>query len=53
MAKFEGSKKLPFLPVLLIICENWELYFAFNKEDRFKVYGPVGIRNTKSIKHLY
>ncbi|EXK76908.1 hypothetical protein FOQG_18361 [Fusarium oxysporum f. sp. raphani 54005] len=53
VAKFEGSKKLPFLPVLLVVCENWELYFAFNKEDRFEVCGPVGIGNTKSIEHLY
>ncbi|KAF9766553.1 hypothetical protein IL306_001023 [Fusarium sp. DS 682] len=53
VAKFEGSKKLPFLPVVLVVCENWELYFAFDKEDRFEVCGPVGIGNTKSIEHLY
>ncbi|EWZ27812.1 uncharacterized protein FOBCDRAFT_227427 [Fusarium oxysporum Fo47] len=53
VAKFEGSKKLPFLPVILVVCENWELYFAFNKEDRFEVCGPVGIGNTKSIEHFY
>lgn len=53
VAKFEGSKKLPFLPILLVVCENWELYFAFNKQDRFEVCGPVGIGNTKSIEHLH
>ncbi|WKT50713.1 hypothetical protein QSH57_015683 [Fusarium oxysporum f. sp. vasinfectum] len=41
VAKFEGSKKLPFLPVILVVCENWELYSAFNKEDRFEVCGPI------------
>jgi hypothetical protein len=56
VAKFparEGSKKLPFLPVILIVCDSWKLHFAFDKGDRYEVCGGLEIGSTGRIGKLY
>ncbi len=44
---------LPFLPVLLVVCENWELYFAFDREGEFEVCGPLEIGSTVTVDGSY
>lgn len=44
---------LPFLPVLLVVCETWELYFAFDKDDEFEVCGPSEIGSTVTVDGSY
>ncbi|KAH6874266.1 hypothetical protein B0T10DRAFT_541182 [Thelonectria olida] len=44
---------LPFLPVLLVVCENWELYFAFNRESEIEVCGPLEIGSTVTVDGSY
>ena len=44
---------LPFLPVLLVVCENWELYFAFDKGGEFEVCGPLEIGSTVTVDGSY
>ncbi|EEU34810.1 uncharacterized protein NECHADRAFT_55115 [Fusarium vanettenii 77-13-4] len=44
---------LPFLPVLLVVCENWELYFAFDRESEVEVCGPLEIGSTVTVDGSY
>jgi hypothetical protein len=44
---------LPFLPVLLVVCENWELYFAFDREGEFEVCGPLEVGSTVAVDGSY
>lgn len=44
---------LPFLPVLLVVCENWELYFAFDRDVEFEVCGPLEIGSTVTVDGSY
>ncbi|RYO77728.1 hypothetical protein DL766_005245 [Monosporascus sp. MC13-8B] len=44
---------LPFLPVLLVVCENWELYFAFDGDGEFEVCGPLEIGSTVTVDGSY
>ncbi len=44
---------LPFLPVLLVVCENWELYFAFDRDGEFEVCGPLEIGSTVTVDGSY
>lgn len=37
---------LPFFLVLLVVCENWELHFAFDRDGEFEVCGPLEIGST-------
>ncbi|KAK4441963.1 hypothetical protein QBC34DRAFT_314073, partial [Podospora aff. communis PSN243] len=48
-----GTPRLPFLPVLLVVCESWELYFAFDREADFEVCGPLEIGGTKTVEGTY
>ncbi|RSL71774.1 hypothetical protein CEP53_001348 [Fusarium sp. AF-6] len=40
---------LPFLPVLLVVREDWELYFAFDRESEIHVCGPLEIGSTGTV----
>ncbi|KAI5456201.1 hypothetical protein BGZ63DRAFT_475793 [Mariannaea sp. PMI_226] len=56
VAKFparEGSRKLPFLPVVLVVCDSWKLHFAFDKGYRYEVCGGLEIGSTGRIGKLY
>ena len=44
---------LPFLPVILVVCEVWELWFAFDLGDRYDVLGHIKMGATDSIDGLY
>ncbi|RSL77843.1 hypothetical protein CDV31_017304, partial [Fusarium ambrosium] len=44
---------LLFLPALLVVCENWELYFAFDKESEVEVCGPLKIGSTVTVDGSY
>ncbi|KAJ3455186.1 hypothetical protein MRS44_013786 [Fusarium solani] len=44
---------LPFLPVLLVVCENWELYFAFDRDGEVEVCGPLEIGSTVTVDGSY
>ncbi|KAJ4319436.1 hypothetical protein N0V84_006338 [Fusarium piperis] len=48
-----GSLNLPFLPVVLVVCENWELYFAFDRESEIHVCGPLEIGSTLTVDGSY
>ncbi|KAL2187111.1 hypothetical protein L209DRAFT_752975 [Thermothelomyces heterothallicus CBS 203.75] len=52
-ADADTPTNLPFLPVLLVICENWELYFAFDRDDEFEVCGPLEIGSTVTVDGSY
>lgn len=47
------STKLPFLPILLVVCENWELYFSFDRGSEFEVCGPLAIGSTVTVDDSY
>ncbi|KAK3303918.1 uncharacterized protein B0T15DRAFT_557328 [Chaetomium strumarium] len=44
---------LPFLPVLLVVCEKWELYFAFDRDSGFEVCGPLETGSTVTVDGSY
>ncbi|KAL6364340.1 hypothetical protein LRP88_02260 [Fusarium phalaenopsidis] len=44
---------LPFLRVLLAVCENWELCFAIDKENEIEVCGSLEIGTTVIVDGLY
>ncbi|KAJ3453630.1 hypothetical protein MRS44_017877 [Fusarium solani] len=48
-----NSERLPFLPVLLVVCESWELYFAFDAGGEFEVCGPLEIGSTMTVEGSY
>lgn len=48
-----GTLSLPFLPVLLVVCEKWELYFAFDRENEIHVCGPLEIGSTVTVDGSY
>ncbi|KAI8648935.1 hypothetical protein NCS56_01510700 [Fusarium sp. Ph1] len=48
-----NSERLPFLPVLLVVCESWELYFAFDAGSEFEVCGPLEIGSTMTVEGSY
>lgn len=47
------SGKLPFVPVIIVVCDAWELFFAFESADSYKVYGPVKIGRTDCLNDAY
>jgi len=53
VADAEAPATLPFLPVLLVVCENWELHFAFDRGGQFEVCGPLEIGSTMTVDGSY
>ncbi|KAK4140382.1 uncharacterized protein C8A04DRAFT_39916 [Dichotomopilus funicola] len=49
----DTSTNLPFLPILLVMCEKWELYFAFDRDGEFEVCGPLDIGSTVTVDDSY
>ncbi|KXX75012.1 hypothetical protein MMYC01_203929 [Madurella mycetomatis] len=52
-ANADTPMNLPFLPVLLLVCEKWELYFAFDRDGEFEVCGPLEIGSTVTVDGSY
>ncbi|UPK92543.1 hypothetical protein LCI18_003478 [Fusarium solani-melongenae] len=48
-----GTLGLPFLPVFLVVCEKWELYFAFDRKSEIHVCGPLEIGSTVTVDGSY
>lgn len=44
---------LPFLPVLVVLGEKWQLCFAFNGDAEINVCGPVDIGSTSNLRRSY
>lgn len=40
-ADTDTPTNLPFFPVLLVVCENWELHFAFGRDADLRYAGPL------------
>ena len=53
LGETEAPAKLPFLPILLVVCENWELHFAFDKGSEFEVCGPLEVGSTVTVDGSY
>lgn len=51
--KGASPNKLPFMPILLVVCDVWELFFAFDRDDAFEVCGPLNIGSTNSLDGAY
>lgn len=47
------QKKLPFVPLLLVVGKNWELFFGFDNEDNIEVLGPLQIGGTGTMVDAY
>ncbi|KAI0099906.1 hypothetical protein GGR51DRAFT_534060 [Nemania sp. FL0031] len=44
---------LPFVPVLLVDRGKWDMFFAFNDQQRYDIRGPVHIGDTWSLRNAY
>ena len=49
----EKPHLLPVLPVLLVIGDAWELWFAMDGEKDIRVVGPLDIGSTASLDRSY
>ncbi|KAJ8131075.1 hypothetical protein O1611_g2557 [Lasiodiplodia mahajangana] len=49
----EGSAVPPVLPVLIVVADTWELWFALRKETDFEVCGPLEIGRTRNTEECY
>ncbi|KAI8630075.1 hypothetical protein F5Y19DRAFT_464328 [Xylariaceae sp. FL1651] len=47
------SSVLPVLPVLIVVADSWELWFASQRETDFEVCGPLDIGSTKNMEECY
>ncbi|KAL2159465.1 hypothetical protein VTH06DRAFT_2470 [Thermothelomyces fergusii] len=52
-ADADTPTNLPFLPVLLVVCEKWELHFASDRGGEFEACGPLEIGSTVTVDGSY
>lgn len=48
-----GAPTLPVIPLLIVVAEAWELWFAVDLGDDVRVYGPVKCGDTASVDGAY
>jgi len=48
-----GQVSLPVIPLVLVVREVWELWFAIDKGDYIDIYGNCMIGNTDSLDDAY
>lgn len=53
ISSFPAKVPVPCLPLLLVVADDWQLWFAIDQEDRVDVFGPVNLGKTSNLQSAY